>query len=80
MKAWQIISFIFIGISVVEYLVILALRNKMGDQITIKKQVQKNRKSPNNSQEYQANQENTPEKKDRKRIINLFKKRKNGKS
>lgn len=60
--------------------IVLVKKLELGDQINIKKQVQKNRRSPNNSQEYQANQEKKPEKKDRKRIINLFKKGKNGKS
>jgi hypothetical protein len=58
--------------------IVLIRKMEIGDQINIKKQVQKNRKSPNNTQEYQANQEQAPENKNRRKL-RLIKNRKNEK-
>ena len=77
MKAWQIMAFTFIGISIVEYLIILTLKKEIGDSINIKKQVMKNRKSPNNTQEYQATQKHDNK---NKGLFKRLKNRKNGKS
>ena len=64
---WMYTAIFFSGSTIIEFLIILAQMKKMGDQINIKKQVQRNRKSPNNTQEYQATQEN----KDKKKLFNL---------
>ena len=61
-------------ISVV-YNIILIKKLKIGNTIEIKKQVQKNRRSSNNRQEYQANQELNPDSKNKKKF-KLFKNRK----
>ena len=55
------------------YNLILIKKLKIGNTIEIKKQVQKNRRSSNNKQEYQASQE-IP---DNKKKFKLFKRRKN---
>lgn len=47
----------FIGYSMATTIIIVFQMRHMGDEINIRKQVQRNRKSPNNKQEYQATQE-----------------------
>lgn len=72
---WIYTTIFFAGSSVVEFIIIRSQMKNMGDQINIKKQVQRNRRSPNNTQEYQATQE-TQETQDKKRKFNLKRKNK----
>jgi len=75
METWKYIALIFIGISIAEFIVILLFRNKIStNEINIKRQVQRNRKSPNNKQEYNSEIKSEPQKR------GLFKRLKNRKN
>lgn len=78
MKIWTYIALFFGGFAIAEFIVILLFRNKIGDdnEINIKKQVQKNRRSSNNKQEYNSELNN---KRDKKGIFKRLKHKKNEK-
>ena len=77
MDVWKTIALITMGFAIAELIVILLFRNQLGDsnEINIKRQVQKNRRSQNNKQEYNSEIDN---KQDKKGIFKRLKKRKNG--
>ena len=78
METWRVIAIFFIGIAFMEFIVILLFRNKIGDsnEINIKRQVQRNRKSPNNKQEY--NSEIKDDHQNKKGIFKRLKRKKHG--
>ena len=70
------ITYILVGIALIEFVIIILLIKNMGDSINIKRQVQRNRRSSNNKQEYNS-EINT---KKREGIFKRLKNRKNGKN
>ena len=70
------ITYILAGIALIEFVIIILLIKNMGDSINIKRQVQRNRRSSNNKQEYNS-EINT---KKREGIFKRLKNRKNGKN
>jgi hypothetical protein len=67
---WMYTSIFFVGSTGVLLLIVFVQMKKMGNDITIRRQVQKNRRSPNNRQEYQATQQLKNKK---RRMFNLKK-------
>ena len=64
MKKLKEIALWFVsGLATGLFFVILLFRNKTGNEINIKKQVQRNRKSPNNKQEYSSEIKSEPKRK-----------------
>jgi len=70
------ITYILVGIALIEFVIIILLIKNMGDSINIKRQVQRNRRSSNNKQEYNS-EINT---KKREGIFKRLKNKKNGKN
>lgn len=68
----------FIAVSITEFMIIMLFRNKISNnEINIKRQVQRNRNSTGNKQEY--NSEINEETKEKKGLLKKFKIRKNEK-
>jgi len=70
---WMYTAIFFAGSTAILTLIVFAQMKRMGNEITIRKQVQRNRRSPNNNQEYQASQENQNKKK--RKLFNLKRKK-----